>query len=68
MVALPSATAVTRPTDDTVAMDELAVAAVTVGPANVLSVASFTAGTLAAVTATDTYASPVRARVPSAAS
>ena len=49
IVALPSATAVTSPADDTVAMDELDVAQVTVGLAIVLSFASFTVGTSDAV-------------------
>ena len=49
IVALPSATAVTSPADDTVAMDELDVAQVTVGLAIVLLFASFTVGTSDAV-------------------
>jgi hypothetical protein len=53
IVALPSATAVTRPADDTVAMDELDVAQVTVGLGIVLLLASFTVGTSVVVSSTD---------------
>ena len=53
IVALPSATAVTSPADDTVAMDELDVAHVTVGLAIVLPLASFTVATKDAVSLTD---------------
>jgi hypothetical protein len=45
IVALPLATAVTRPADETVATDELDVAQVTVAPSIVLLFASFTVGT-----------------------
>jgi hypothetical protein len=45
IVALPFATEVTSPADDTVATDELDVAHVTVGLAIVLSFAPFTVGT-----------------------
>jgi hypothetical protein len=53
IVALPSATAVTRPADDTVATDELDVAQVTVAPSIVLLFASFTVGTSVVVSSTD---------------
>jgi hypothetical protein len=53
IVALPSATAVTRPADDTVATDELDVAQVTVAPLIVLSLASLTVGTSVVVSSTD---------------
>ena len=45
IVAVPSATEVTSPADDTVAMDEFDVAQVTVAPPIVLPPASFTVGT-----------------------
>ncbi len=44
IVAWPSAIAVTRPADDTVATDELDVAHVTVAPEIVVPLASFTVG------------------------
>ena len=50
---MPSATAVTRPADDTVAMDELDVAQVTVAPLIVLLFASFTVATSVAVSESD---------------
>ena len=53
IVALPEATAVTRPADDTVATDELDVAHVTVGLGMVLLFASFTVGTSVVVSPTD---------------
>ena len=53
IVALPSATAVTSPADDTVATDELDVAHVTVAPLIVLSFASFTVATKDAVSSMD---------------
>jgi hypothetical protein len=53
IVALPSASAVTRPADDTVATDELDVAQVTVAPSIVLLFASFTVGTSVVVSLND---------------
>ena len=53
IVAVPSATAVTRPADDTVATDELDVAHVTVGLGIVAPSASVTVGTNVAVSPTD---------------
>ena len=53
IVAVPSATAVTRPADDTVATDELEVAHVTVGLGIVAPSASVTVGTNVAVSPTD---------------
>ena len=53
IVAVPFATAVTRPADDTVAIDELDVAHVTVGFAIVLPLASFTVGTSVVVSPND---------------
>ena len=49
MVAVPSATEVTSPADDTVATDELDVVHVTVAPDMVLPLASFTVATRVAV-------------------
>jgi hypothetical protein len=49
IVAVPSAIAVTRPADDTVATDELDVAHVTVAPEIVVPPASLTVGTNVAV-------------------
>jgi hypothetical protein len=53
IVALPSATAVTRPADDTVAMDELDVAQVTVAPSMTSLFTSFTVATSVAVSESD---------------
>ena len=53
IVAVPSATEVTRPADDTVATDELEVAHVTVAPEIVAPSASVTVGTNVAVSPTD---------------
>ena len=49
IVTVPSATEVTSPEDDTVVIDELDVAHVTVGPGIVLPPASFTVATIVAV-------------------
>ena len=54
IVAVPVATAVTSPADDTVATDELDVAHVTVAPEIVVPAASFTVGVSVAVAPTDT--------------
>ena len=67
MVELPSATAVTRPADDTVATDELDVAHVTVAPPIVLSFASFTVGTSVVVAPNDAKLRLVGASVTEAA-
>jgi len=53
IVAVPPATEVTRPADDTVATDELDVAHVTVAPLIVVPPASFTVGVCVAVSPTD---------------
>jgi hypothetical protein len=53
IVALPSATEVTSPADDTVAIEEFDVAQVTVGLAIVLPTASFTVGTSVVVSPND---------------
>jgi hypothetical protein len=53
IVAIPSATAVTSPADDTVATDELDVAHVTVAPEIVVPPASFTVATSVVVSADD---------------
>ena len=53
IVALPTASPVTSPADDTLAIDELDVAHVTVGPGIVLPPASFTVATKDAVSLTD---------------
>ena len=53
IVALPLATAVTRPADDTVATDALDVAHVTVAPDIVVPPASFTVGTSVVVSPND---------------
>ena len=53
IVALPSATEVTSPADDTVATDEFDVAHVTVAPEIVDPTASFTVGTSVVVSPTD---------------
>ena len=50
---MPFATAVTNPADDTVAMDELDVAHVTVAPDIVVPSASFTVGTSVVVSPND---------------
>jgi hypothetical protein len=51
IVAVPSATAVTRPSDDTVATDELDVVQVTVAPEITVPPASFTVAASVAVSA-----------------
>jgi hypothetical protein len=53
IVADPSATAVTRPIDDTVATASFDVVHVTVAPSIVLSLASLTVGTSVVVSSTD---------------
>ena len=53
IVALPTASPVTSPADDTLAIDELDVAHVTVGFAIVLPLASFTVATKDAVSSMD---------------
>ena len=53
IVAVPSATAVTRPSDDTVATDELDVVQVTVAPEITVPAASFTVATSVAVSANE---------------
>jgi hypothetical protein len=53
IIAVPSAIAVTRPADDTVATDEFNVAHVTVAPEIVVPPASLTVGTNVAVSPTD---------------
>ena len=53
IVAVPFATAVTRPADDTVATDALDVAHVTVAPDIVVPPASFTVGTSVVVSPND---------------
>ena len=53
MVAVPSATEVTSPADDTVATDELDVPQVTVAPDIVLPLLSLTVGTNVTVSPTD---------------
>ena len=63
MVADPSATAVTRPADDTVATDELEVDHVTVAPDMVFPPLSFTVGTMAIVSPTDVNVFDVGERV-----
>jgi hypothetical protein len=67
IVALPSAIAVTRPVDDTVATDELDVAQVTVGLGIVLLLASFTVGTSVVVSLNDANDRLVGASVTEAA-
>jgi hypothetical protein len=67
IVALPSATAVTSPADDMVAIDEFDVAQVTVAPLIVLPPASFTAGTSVVVSSTDVNDRLVGASVTEAA-
>ena len=67
IVALPSATEVTRPADDTVAIDELDVAQVTVAPPIVLPTASFTVGTSVVVSPNDANDRLVGASVTEAA-
>ena len=67
IVADPLATAVTSPADDTVAIDELDVAHVTVGLGIVLLFASFTVGTSVAVSETDEKLKLVGASVTEAA-
>ncbi len=53
MVAVPFPTAVTKPTVETVAMNEFDVAHVTVGLAITVPPASFTVGVIVAVSAND---------------
>ena len=53
IVAVPSATEVTRPAEDTVAIDELDVVHVTVAPEIVVPPTSFTVGVSVAVAPTD---------------
>ena len=53
IVALPTASPVTSPADDTLAIDELDVAHVTVAPGIALPPASFTVATKDAVSLTD---------------
>ena len=53
IVAVPSATAVTSPADETVAIDALDVVHVTVAPDMVVPPASFTVATSDAVSLTD---------------
>ena len=67
IVALPLATAVTRPADDTVAIDELDVAHVTVAPDIVVPPASFTVGTSVVVSPNDANDRLVGASVTEAA-
>ena len=64
---MPSATEVTSPADDTVAINELDVAHVTVAPLIVLSFASFTVGTSVVVSSTDANDRLVGASVTEAA-
>ena len=56
MVAVPSATEVTSPADDTVAMDEFDVVHVTVAPDMVLPPASFTVAVSVTVSPIDVKA------------
>ena len=53
MVAVPFPTAVTKPPDETVAMNEFDVAHVTVGLAITVPPASFTVGVIVAVSANE---------------
>ena len=53
IVAVPTATAVTRPSDETVATDELDVAHVTVAPDITVPPASFTVAASVAVSANE---------------
>ena len=53
MVAVPSATAVTRPSDETVATDELDVTHVTVAPGMMFPAASLTVATSVVVSPAD---------------
>jgi hypothetical protein len=59
IVAVPSATAVTRPASETVATDELDVAHDTVAPATTLPAASFTVAVTVAVSPIDVRLSVV---------
>ena len=63
MVAVPSATAVTRPADETVATDELDVTQVTVAPEMMFPAASLTVATRVAVSPADVKLTLVGARV-----
>ena len=67
MVAVPSATAVTRPADETVATDELDVAHVTVGFEITVPPASLTVATRVVVSPADVKLRLVGARVIEAA-
>jgi hypothetical protein len=67
IVADPSATEVTSPADDTVAMDEFDVAHVTVAPLIVFPTASFTVGTSVVVSPNDVKLRLVGASVTDAA-
>ena len=67
IVAVPSATEVTRPADETVAMEVLDELHVTVAPAIVLSFASFTVGDSVAVSASEVKVRLVGDRVTDAA-
>ena len=67
IVAVPSVTEVTRPADDTVAMDELDVVHVTVAPDMVLPTASFTVAASVAVSERDAKLKLVGASVIDAA-
>ena len=63
MVAVPSATAVTRPADETVATDELDVTQVTVAPEMMFPAASLTVETRVAVSPADVKLTLVGASV-----
>ena len=67
MVAVPAATAVTRPADETVATDELDVAHVTIGFEIVFPVASITVATRVAPSPADVKLRLVGASVTEAA-
>ncbi len=67
IVAVPLATEVTSPADDTVAMDEFDVVHVTVAPDMVLPTASFTVATRVAVSEGDANDRLVGASVTEAA-
>ena len=67
MVAVPAATAVTRPADETVATDELDVAHVTIGFEIVFPVASITVATRVAPSPADVKLRLVGATVTEAA-
>jgi len=67
MVAVPAATAVTRPADETVATDELDVAHVTVAPEMMFPPASLTVATTVAVAPIELKVTLVGASVTEAA-